>query len=104
MEYLYGINAPTLEVSHAEIVSLTHLEFKLHESSFRAGDYYLHKGDKFKEVIIQKNFDEMNDEWFEDEFKEYPFIIYWNFSSPESAVTITQILRASKIIAFLKKK
>ena len=104
MDYLYGIKAPTLELSRAEIFSLTHLEFKLHDSSVRAGDYYLHESETFKEIIIQLNYDEMNEEWFEEDFKEYPFIVYWSFSSAESAAAITEVLLTSKMISFLRKK
>lgn len=74
---LFGIRAPSLEEARAGIEESLGITLTEHDSSYRAGTYYLHRS-LHESMILQRNFDPLECEWFESQFTDYPVVLYVN--------------------------
>lgn len=75
---LYGVFVNSIEEARSLVERVIGLEFHLHESSYRGGDYFrLHDVGR-EHFILQRNYDKFEREWFEQEYREAPFILYVN--------------------------
>jgi hypothetical protein len=57
----------------------THSAFtQAHESGYRGGEYYRLDSPKGENLLVQRNYDEFDDEWAEPAHQAAPFILYVN--------------------------
>lgn len=71
---IYGFVNVTMAEVKAGVEAAANTVLAVHDSSYRGGEYYRVKtGDE--EIILQQNKIE-HDEWAEEEFKEFPMILY----------------------------
>jgi len=78
---LFGIEGDDLEAARARIEHALRIKMDLHESGYRCGEYY-RLGDVGREhFILQKNFDEIEEDWTEPGCKNYGLLFYANETS-----------------------
>lgn len=72
----YGLVAESLDSACALLERAIALMLEARESSYRVGDYFglgpSHKG----EVILQRNYDDVEKEWTESKHQDVPFLLY----------------------------
>lgn len=75
---LYGINAESINWAMKLVEKVLEIKMFLHESGYRCGEYYRsHSIDTDEEsFILQKNYDEFDEEWTEIAFDKYPYLLY----------------------------
>ena len=73
---LYGISAADLEEAKKAVEGVLGETLNPHESSYRCGAYYGLDLPHGGSITLQRNYDEFEDEWTEEEFKEIPFLLY----------------------------
>jgi len=78
---LYGIKSSNLDEAVKIIEEKLNITFSIHESSYRCGEYYLYKIENEEEIIIQKNYDTHMHEWSEEDFPDYPYLLYISIKS-----------------------
>ena len=97
---LFGVNSSNLEKAASILEKKLEVVFTLHESSFRGGDYYRYDNKNEDEIILQKNYDFVTQEWSEEEFSDYPFLLY--ISSRSNFNETISILDAEHNITLLR--
>lgn len=75
---LFGIEGDDLHGALGVVESALGIKMELHESGYRCGEYY-RLGDVGDEhFILQKNFDDVEDEWTEPACRECGLLFYAN--------------------------
>jgi hypothetical protein len=73
---LYGCRLKDLESARTRVERVLQIGLEAHYSDYEGGDYYgLGLGDD-ESFTLKRNFDSVEGEWFEEEFKEYPVLLY----------------------------
>ncbi len=75
---LYGVFADNIEAARSLVERTIGLEFQAHESSYRGGAYFRLYDVGREHFILQRNYDDFEGEWFEQKYREVPFILYVN--------------------------
>lgn len=75
---LYGFRTDDLEAARASVESALGVQLQAHESSYHCGDYYCLGKDGEENLILQRNFDDFEEEWTEEQFKSTPILLYVN--------------------------
>jgi hypothetical protein len=78
------------------------IKFIAHESTYRGGDYYCFGKIGEEEFTLQRNFNLIDKEWTEEEFQEFPILIYVDKTS--RAEEIEKLLGARKVGGLLLKR
>ena len=79
---LYGYSYDSdLDVARQAVESLLNIQMNKHESLYHCGDYYRLGKDGAENFILQLNHDDFEDEWTEEEHKDYPLVLYVNETS-----------------------
>jgi hypothetical protein len=63
MEDLYGFARGDLAAIRSEIEACLDIQMVLHDSSFRAGDYYLARFSQTRSLILQRNYSQSDGTW-----------------------------------------
>ncbi|MCY2927107.1 MAG: hypothetical protein NT031_17075 [Planctomycetota bacterium] len=71
---LYGFANSTMADVKVAVERIANTDLVMHDSSYRGGEYYRAKNGQ-EEIIVQQNRLE-DEEWAEEDFKEYPLILY----------------------------
>ncbi|MBA2285160.1 MAG: hypothetical protein H0W02_06745 [Ktedonobacteraceae bacterium] len=75
---LYGILDTDIDAVAATLASALEVAFNPHDSSYW-GEYYLAHTEDYKEKLsLKENFNKMEEDWNEPEFKDYPLILEAN--------------------------
>ena len=74
-----------------------------HESSYRVGDYYLHKNADNEKFLLQRNYDPYGEEWIEQDFPEARLILYIT-TIPERAEEYQMALLKDDRFRLLRRK
>lgn len=90
-EDLYGFRLDDLDAAKQSIDRALHVTLKLHDSSYYCGDYYRLHLPEGEELILQLNFDNVENELAEEEFPGFP-ILFWVCETARSA-EIEELLR-----------
>jgi len=75
---LYGIECADIGVARAIVEGALKITLVAHESGYRCGEYFRYKDVGDEHFILQKNYDEFEDEWTEESFSQYPQLLYVN--------------------------
>lgn len=73
---LYGISVDSLQEAKESVESALREPLNAHESSHHCGAYYRLDLPDGGSIILQQNFDDFENEWTEEAFKEMPFLLY----------------------------
>jgi hypothetical protein len=73
---LYGFEAQEIDQIAEQLSKALGIAFGLHESSYRGGDYYRHGMPGEEELILQRNWDTVENEPIETTFANYPVLLY----------------------------
>ncbi len=73
---LYGCRLKDLEFAKMEVEHALDVKLKPHESDYHGGDYYRFDSSSGESFLLKRNFDAVEGEWFEDQFKEFPILLY----------------------------
>jgi hypothetical protein len=74
---VYGFLSPDINHIARTLEGILNINFELHASSYRGGDYYLYKkGVPWKEKYYLQNNLELDDELAEPEHPDYKLILY----------------------------
>ena len=73
---LYGVRGLDLESARLLLERMLGIKMEGHESSYRVGDYYLHKNSAKEKFLLQRNYDPYEEEWIEQDFPEAQLILY----------------------------
>jgi hypothetical protein len=73
---LYGLYSDDLDSLAGIIGQVLGITFIPHDSSYRGGAYYRFGTPGQEELILQRNYDEIDQEVVESEFGAYPFLLY----------------------------
>ena len=74
---LYGLRIDDIESAKVLLGNILSVEFEPRYSDYKCGDYYLFKNaDTQESFTLQKNYDEFEDEWIEEEHREYSLLFY----------------------------
>ncbi len=98
---LYGyIGENDIEIACTVVEKCLNMQAEAHESSY-IGEYY--KFGDFKEnFTLQNNYDEFEQEWMEEEFQEYPILLYAN--KPSNAHAVEKQLLGTGKFKLLRRK
>jgi hypothetical protein len=88
---LYGFTDEDMETAKDLAEAALDIRFELHDSIVRCGDYYLFKDQGIK-FILQKNFDEDENEWIEN-FHDALVIMYLDADDDRRARLLDQTLK-----------
>ncbi|MCY0964168.1 hypothetical protein [Parathalassolituus penaei] len=88
---IYGIDCESLSIARAAVEALLDIIMIAHESGYRCGRYYRLNDVGQEHIVLQNNYDEYDDEWTEEKYVDYPFLLY-----------INETLRSSEIANFLQ--
>jgi hypothetical protein len=75
---LYGFENDDIDVVRRNVEEALGLNLEENESSYHCGQYYRHGSSGQEHLILQRNFDSLEGEWAEDEFREVPLLLYVN--------------------------
>jgi len=99
----YGSRDMNLDSIRRAIETALGVEFHLHDSLYRGGDYYRCEDTPPERFILQRNHDLLDDEPAERDYSEYPVILYVEETARSSE--ITSLLRQSDApLSLLKHK
>jgi hypothetical protein len=73
---LYGLEVPSMDDARALFEEVAHQPLNAHESSHHCGEYWRLDLPNGGSLILQRNFDDFENEWTEESFKAYPFLLY----------------------------
>ncbi len=90
---LYGLQNTTLEGARVAVEAALGAGLVAHESGYHAGAYYRLGRTGSEHFILQRNYDDFEEEWMEPEFKEYPYLLYVNETrrAPELEKRLTDV-------------
>jgi hypothetical protein len=75
---LYGSDVQDIELARQIIADAVLVKLIAHESSYHCGDYYRSGDIGSEHFMLQRNFDEHENEWTEQDFKTFPLLLYIN--------------------------
>jgi hypothetical protein len=88
---LFGFVAGTLESISSEVSMALGVKFHLHDSQFRGGDYYRFESGRELYILQRNNDGGSPDERAEEEFGNYPILLY--IETQESGTAFIDRLR-----------
>jgi hypothetical protein len=75
---IYGLSTKDLKLASMMIEKSLDIKFRVRESLYRGGEYYQLGLNEEENFILQLNFNPLEQEWTEEEFKEMGSILYVN--------------------------
>ena len=100
---MYGCRLKDLETARTRVERVLQIGLEAHYSDYHGGDYYRLDSGSGESILLKRNFDAVEGEWFEDEFKEYPILLY--VSETQRAEDIENRLASSDSeFALLRRK
>lgn len=75
---LFGIEGDELHAARVRLERALGIKMDLHESGYRCGEYYRLGDVGGEHFILQKNFDDVEEEWTEPACRECGLIFYAN--------------------------
>lgn len=75
---IYGQESSDFKMLLIAIERALSIQFEVHQSYYRGGEYYKFVGDDGENFILQKNFNPIEAEWTERDFEEMGVILYVN--------------------------
>ena len=75
---LYGYTGSDLAEIAKVIENLLKITFELSHSYYRGGDYYIYKFKDVGSIVLQSNFNKIEEEWSESEFVDFHTLLYIN--------------------------
>ena len=100
---LYGIKNNDLENARTLIEKILDFKFVAHESSYFGGVYYRYNNVGEEHFILQKNFDLVEDEWFEDKHKNIKILFYVNETNRSRKIKETISSNTDKVVLLRHK-
>jgi len=99
---LYGLKAGDLSEAKTLVENVLALDLLDHESGYHCGEYYRsHEVDIDDEsFILQKNYDDFEDEWTEESFTDFPILLFVNDTKRSSE--ITSLFESQKGVTLLR--
>jgi hypothetical protein len=99
---IYGGETNDLQLCREVIQSALGVQLEAHESSY-LGNYYRWGKQYGEELILQKNYDESEQEFREERFKDFRTLLYVNlFSDPDEVRR--RLAACSDQMVFLERK
>lgn len=99
---IYGAEANDLDLFREIIQSALGMQFEAHESSY-LGSYYRWGVQYGEEIVLQKNYDDVEKEFREERFKNFAILIYVNLSRDPDGIR-KRLSTASSQVVFLERK
>ncbi|MGW1378474.1 hypothetical protein ACWD6P_29980 [Streptomyces sp. NPDC002446] len=81
---LYGFHGEDLDEAKRLVSSALGVKFTSRESSFRGGNYLLHRGSNLFEITIESNFSDDEGILSVPEFPRYPTLIFVSYVTSEA--------------------
>jgi hypothetical protein len=75
---LFGIEGDELQAARVRLERALGIKMDLHESGYRCGEYYRLGDVGGEHFILQKNFDDVEEEWTEPACRECGLLFYAN--------------------------
>ena len=75
---LYGTTIVELNEAKIVVETVLGLELKAHESGYHCGEYFRLNDVGEEHFILQRNFDDFENEWTEESFSQYLILLYVN--------------------------
>ena len=89
---LYGLLGIDIDTAATLLTETLQVSFDPHDSDFW-GEYYLaHNEDWTEEISLKENFNKMEDEWNNPEFKDYPLTLEVSSQSMSRAREVEESL------------
>ena len=82
-ETVFGLLAVSLEEARPLLERVFAQPLQLHHSAFRGGTYYLLRSEDPEEVVLQRNWDDVDQEKLEQSASEYDLLIFLSTSNPD---------------------
>ncbi len=100
---LYGyIIDSSIETARDLVEHCLNIKLQGHESLFYGGEYYRHSDIGKEHFILQKNYDSSEHEWMEEDYKEYPILLYVNEINRE--LVLEKVLTDTKRFKLLRRE
>lgn len=99
---LYGIRVDDLETARAVVEDALRIKLNPHESSYHCGDYYRVGDAGAEHIVLQRNHDDLEKEWTEEGFKEFPVLLYVN--ETDRAADIENALARMPAVSLLRRE
>ncbi|WP_086932714.1 hypothetical protein [Agarilytica rhodophyticola] len=97
---MYGFKFDDINTAKSFIDEALNIEMVAHESGYHCGDYFRF-GDVGKEhFILQRNFDDFEQEWTEESYSKYPLLFYVNETKRNES--ISKLLLLNERVSLLK--
>jgi hypothetical protein len=82
--FTFGSQLGDLEAVKEYLNERLELEFEARESSY-LGEYYKYSGKSADRISIEKNFNQNENEWREENFMQFPVLIYVSISDGKNS-------------------
>lgn len=86
---LFGVRDASIGQARAEIESALGFCFEERESSYQAGLYYIFGAKGSEQFVLKQNLDPFDGEPAEQDFPEYPLILYINSTNRPSELIVS---------------
>ena len=93
---LYGILYDDINFAKTTIENILRITMQAHDSLY-LGEYFLFDDVGEEHFILQKNYNEFEDEWNEKTFSQYPLLLYVN-ETPRSEDLVKLLSKDEKIV------
>lgn len=81
---LYGINGDDFSNARCIIESCLGIRMCEHESSYHCGGYFRYETVEGIEIILQLNFNCEDEEYAEQEYKQFNYLLYYSYGKNEN--------------------
>ena len=75
---LFGIECDDINIARTIIEVILNISMIAHESGYHCGEYYRLYDVGQEHFILQKNYDDFEEEWTEETYLKYPLLLYVN--------------------------
>jgi len=99
---LYGLECDDINIANVLIENVLQVEMVAYESDYHCGEYFCSSSIDIDEehFILQKNYDDFEDEWTEEVYSQYPLLLYVNDTLRSDE--IVNLFAAEKRVTLLK--
>lgn len=100
---VYGFIQDDLDQVRSGVESMLEIQFAAHDSMYRGGLYYRLGNPGTENFVLQKNYNSDEQEYTEEQFSEYPLLLYVN--QPQDPFSIEErLLRGRFSIKLLRRE
>jgi hypothetical protein len=93
---LYGIKESDLDRAKVMVEQLLGITLEPHQSAY-LGSYFRWGRPYGKEIILQSNFNQAEEDWSEGDFKDFPLLLYVNKHETPDLLQRTTLREATEI-------